>query len=115
MDGPRPLAPAPPRHRRVRVYAAPGGRPRSVWRRWATIAAGWFFILLGFVGAVLPVLQGWLFFAIGLLLLSREVEWAQRLRQRLFTRFPKIGRYSEEAEAWVSRQGDRVAGWLRRP
>jgi Putative transmembrane protein (PGPGW) len=113
MDGPSPLAPAPQR-RRVRVFAAPGGRPRSPWRRWGVIAAGWFFILLGVVGAVLPVLQGWLFFAIGLLLLSREIAWAERLRLRLFRRFPKLGECSEAAEAWVSRQGERFLGWFRR-
>jgi uncharacterized membrane protein YbaN (DUF454 family) len=100
MDGTRPLVPA--------------GRPRSRGKRWAIIAAGWFFIFLGFVGAVLPVLQGWLFFAIGLILLSREVAWAHRLRRNLFRRFPKLGACSEEAEAWVGRQGARIAGWFRR-
>src|SRR5438105_4464088 len=103
MDGSRPL---------VSINVA--GKPRSAWKRWGIIAAGWFFILLGVIGAVLPVLRGWFFFAIRLLLLSAEVAWAHRLRQNLFRRLPKLGEYSGRAETWTERQGARIARWFRR-
>ena len=44
--------------------------PRPV-RRMLILSAGWFFVVLGILGIFLPILQGILFLAIGLILLSR--------------------------------------------
>ncbi len=52
-------------------------------RRIAILALGWGFILLGIVGLVLPVLQGFLFLLIGLALLSSESKTARRILERL--------------------------------
>ena len=51
--------------------------------------AGWFFILLGIVGLFLPILQGILFIAIGLLILSGESPWAQKMLMKLEKKYPK--------------------------
>ncbi len=59
--------------------------------RWATLAAGWFFIALGIAGLFLPVLQGVLFIVIGLVILSSEYVWAHRLIAKLKERFPVAG------------------------
>jgi len=51
---------------------------------------GWSFLAVGLAGLVLPILQGWLFIALGSLLLARDVPvfarfvcWAER-------RFPRL-------------------------
>lgn len=59
-------------------------------KRWAWIAAGWTFIVLGVLGLFLPFLQGILFLLIGLLILSSEYVWAHKLLQRLRGHFPWI-------------------------
>ena len=53
-----------------------------VWRV-LRIFAGWTLLLLGILGLFLPVLQGFLFIASGLALLSADVQWARRLREKL--------------------------------
>ena len=47
---------------------------------------GWFFILLGLLGLVLPVLQGVLFLVIGVALVGRK-NWLIRRTRLLFKRF----------------------------
>ena len=79
-------------------------------KRWLLIGLGWFFIVLGIAGLVLPFLQGILFLVIGLILLSRELEWAARLKERLYDRFPKLREMSDSAEEWMNRQWRRIRG-----
>jgi uncharacterized membrane protein YbaN (DUF454 family) len=55
----------------------------------AILVTGWFFILLGIVGLFLPILQGILFIAIGLLILSRESPWAKKILVKLRRRYPE--------------------------
>lgn len=80
---------------------------RSAAKRVAVLLLGWAFVLLGIVGLFLPVLQGVLFLLIGLIILSSEYLWAQKLLQRLRNRFPGVVRKSDEAQA-------RAARWMRR-
>ena len=80
---------------------------RSAAKRVAVLLLGWAFVLLGIVGLFLPVLQGVLFLLIGLIILSSEYLWAQKLLQRLRNRFPGVARKSDEAQA-------RAARWMRR-
>jgi len=61
------------------------------------------FIILGLVGLVLPILQGWLFLLIGLLLFSI---YSPRLREWIdyYTKpYPKIHAMVSKAESWVAR------------
>ena len=64
------------------------------------LAIGWFFILLGIVGLFLPILQGILFIAVGLLILSKESKWAKTLFLKLRRRYPeqyeKIERFRQK-------------------
>src|SRR5262249_51683265 len=59
---------------------------------------GWVFILLGILGLFLLFLQAILFLLIGLSLLSGSSPWADRLLQKLKTRFPKISGTLEQAK-----------------
>jgi uncharacterized membrane protein YbaN (DUF454 family) len=76
---------------------------RSTLRRIYIIAVGWFFMLLAVAGWILPILPGWLFFAIGLLILSTEYAWAHHLVQRTKERFPKFGAVLDQAREKVER------------
>ncbi|MGH6954601.1 MAG: PGPGW domain-containing protein [Alphaproteobacteria bacterium] len=81
----------------------PAGRPR----RWLVRLVGWWFVVAGVAGLFLPFLQGILFLFIGLLLLAREEKWARDLVAHAKRRWPRVGRWVEEAER-------RVESWLGR-
>lgn len=49
---------------------------------------GWAFILLGIVGLFLPILQGILFLLIGLLVLSKQSQFAKNILRRVKERYP---------------------------
>lgn len=76
-------------------------------KRWALLATGWFFIILGVVGLFLPILQGILFIFIGLLILSSEYVWAHQLLVKVKKRFPTLA-----ARAHAVSQS--VHNWLHR-
>ena len=74
---------------------------RVDWQRVKPIlmqALGYAFLVLGVVGLVLPFLQGFLFLAIGLVILARYATWAKRLLERLRERYPKAGHLIDSAE-----------------
>jgi hypothetical protein len=52
------------------------------------IILGSFLIVLGVAGLFLPILQGWLFLALGVLLLSVDIPVFNRLVCRIGNRFP---------------------------
>lgn len=76
---------------------------RSRLRKIYVLSAGWFFMLLAVAGWLLPILPGWLFLGIGLLILSTEYVWAHNLLQRTAERFPKFGAVLDKARAKVHR------------
>ncbi len=55
------------------------------------IALGSLLLALGVLGLVLPILQGWLFLALGALVLSRDVPAFRRLVRWITQRFPRVG------------------------
>lgn len=72
-------------------------------KRTLIIAAGVIFILIGLVGLVLPFLQGFLFLAIGAVLLS-IVSPAIRTWIEAHTRpYPRIHRFVERTQKWIIR------------
>ena len=76
-------------------------------KRIAVLALGWGFIVLGIVGLVLPVLQGFLFLLIGVALLASVSVTARRLLERLRARYPGLSQRIDLAE-------QRARRWWRR-
>ena len=74
--------------------------------------AGISLLFLGVVGMVLPVLQGFLFIALGLFVLRDQYAWAHRGMERLRHRWPRQVEGVEAMEgrmvAWFRRQGERL-------
>lgn len=52
--------------------------------------AGWGMLVVGVVGLFLPILQGWLFIAIGAVLLAPDVPFFARLVGWIERRFPAL-------------------------
>ena len=84
-------------------------RTRSLIIQWL----GWMFMVLGVLGLFLPILQGILFLAIGMVLLSYEsprfhekLTWVER-------RYPKYGRQIREARIRAMLLVRRFAGRSR--
>ena len=85
-------------------------------KRPAMLALGYTFLVLGVLGMFLPILQGFLFLFIGLLILAKYAPWAQRLLDHLEARYPRFKEVKERAESTMERGQERVAGWFgRRP
>lgn len=78
-------------------------------KRVAIHVIGWGFILLGILGLVLPILQGFLFILVGLFILSSVSPWAERLLHKLRKRFPKTSKMFDEAKSKARMVQTRVA------
>lgn len=81
-----------------------GSTKHPVWRG-MKITLGVILIPLGVVGLFLPLLQGVLFLLVGVALLSSEVPFVARLRDRIRQRHPGPWEKAEEL-------GDRVRAWF---
>ena len=69
--------------------------------------AGFSLLFLGAIGTVLPVLQGFLFIALGLFVLRDQYAWAHRGMDKLRRRWPRQVQGVEALEAWM-------VAWFRR-
>ncbi len=75
----------------IRVYRRPHDvHPRV--RRIVLLSAGWFLVVLGFIGLFLPILQGVLFITAGLLLIAEESRATRYFLLWLKRRYPQIAR-----------------------
>ncbi len=84
-------------------------------KRPVMLTLGYTFLALGVLGLFLPILQGFLFLAIGLAILARQAAWARLLRMRLVRRYPKLGAKMNDAERtahrWLRRAGEKWRGF----
>jgi uncharacterized protein YqgC (DUF456 family) len=76
---------------------------RKKLKRGFVLTGAILFILIGLVGLLLPFLQGILFIAIGLLLLSLVVPQVRTFLDRHTVRYPRVHRIVLDAERWVVR------------
>ena len=72
-------------------------------RHYLMLALGWVFIFLGILGLFLPILQGILFLAIGMIILSRRSPRVRLLVRKLAKRYPAFGRALVEARSRADR------------
>jgi len=76
-------------------------------------ALGYLFLVLGVLGMFLPILQGFLFLFIGLLILARHAPWAERLLNNIRGRHPKFDQMIGHAETKSHEWGDRSKAMFR--
>ncbi len=74
--------------------------PKEV-KRILIVTTGVIFIILGILGLALPFLQGFLFLAIGLILLSISSTRVRAWLESHTRRYPKIHAGVERLERWV--------------
>lgn len=72
------------------------------------IGAGGIFIILGLLGLVLPILQGLLFLAIGLVLLAPDIPLFHRMFCWVEIRFPKTRDTFHKVRRFTERMGKSV-------
>ncbi|MEQ8388871.1 MAG: DUF454 family protein [Alphaproteobacteria bacterium] len=82
-------------------------------RKFATLALGWGFVLLGVAGIFLPILQGILFLLVGLWILSTESPRAKRWLDQLRRRYPRLSGKLDEAHAIAGKKLDRLGRRFR--
>ncbi|MEM7044496.1 MAG: PGPGW domain-containing protein [Pseudomonadota bacterium] len=75
-------------------------------------AVGYFFLVLGIIGLVVPVLQGILFITIGLIILAKTAPWAERLLDRFRDRYPQAGAIIDKADDKVHQWGRKAAAFF---
>ncbi|MDO8518131.1 MAG: PGPGW domain-containing protein [bacterium] len=76
---------------------------RKHTKRIVILSLGVIFIILGLVGLVLPFLQGFLFIAIGLLLLSLYSPTIRDWMDKHTKKYPKLHTMVQKAEEWMIR------------
>jgi uncharacterized protein len=76
---------------------------------------GYSLLVLGVLGMVLPILQGFLFLFVGLIILARHAPWAERLLDYLRQKSRRLDRAITKAEArtheWRERAEARWHDW----
>lgn len=81
-------------------------KPRGI--RVLRVVAGIFFLLLGVLGLVLPILQGILFLALAMVLLAPIFPPIHKLLDKISTKYPSMG---TRIDHWEKRV-DRIIEWL---
>lgn len=83
------------------------GTPRGLVRRRhhhvriALLSLGWVLLAIGFIGGLLPVLQGWPFGIAGAAILYVESRWVQRKVRRWRQKHPKVEATWLRARLWL--------------
>ncbi len=72
-------------------------------RHYVMLSLGWVFIILGFLGLFLPILQGILFLAVGMVILSRRSPRVRLLIRKLARKYPAFGKALAEARVRADR------------
>lgn len=76
------------------------------------LALGYTFLMLGVLGMFLPILQGFLFLFVGLIILARHAPWAERVLHYLRQKSRRLDRAIIKAEAKTHEWRERAeASW----
>ncbi len=77
---------------------------KPIWRTLLWVVrqgVGWGLIALGVAGIILPLLPGWIFIALGVLLLADDIGPFRRLIQKVETRWPQTRSTIRTARRWL--------------
>ncbi|MDP2599079.1 MAG: hypothetical protein Q8P49_04585 [Candidatus Liptonbacteria bacterium] len=72
------------------------------FKRVTILTIGTVFIVLGILGLALPLLQGMLFLAIGVMLISLYSPATRAWMEKYLKRHPKLRAAVEKAEKWIA-------------
>ncbi len=96
------------------MTAPPSGRGLVTRRhhlvRLALLTLGWSLLALGFVGGLLPFVQGWPFGVAGAAILYVESRWVQRKVRRWRQHHPRVERAWLRLREWRRGRRRRKAG-----
>jgi uncharacterized protein YqgC (DUF456 family) len=67
------------------------------------LVLGYGFLLLGLVGLIFPILPGWIFIFVGLLILAKQASWARRALDWLRSRHPRVEAIIDRADTISTR------------
>lgn len=76
-------------------------RRRHRYVRIALLSLGWALLAIGFIGGLLPILQGWPFGVAGAAILYVESRWVQRKVRRWRQKHPKAEATWLRARLWL--------------
>lgn len=62
-----------------------------------------FLILMGVIAAFLPVLQGWIFICLGLLVIKDDARWVRALIAKIKRRWPKVRPVFVKVESYLEK------------
>lgn len=65
---------------------------RTRIQRLAILVTGWSLLVIGAIGGLIPIFQGWVFGLAGLLVLASEYEWAHNILVKARNRWPWFAR-----------------------
>jgi len=80
---------------------------KPIWRITLWIVRqlfGWFFIVLGLAGIILPGMPGWIFIGLGVLLLADDIAIFRRLIHGVERRWPQTRWTIRTARGWLGRR-----------
>lgn len=82
----------------VRGHMRASGRLPAPMLLFLRITLGIVFLILGVIGSLLPVLQGWIFFLLAVLVLFPQSKFAVKACEKIEPRMPRM-------VAWLRRRG----------
>lgn len=82
---------------------------KSSSKRLGRLIIGYCLIVFGILGGFLPILQGWIFIVLGLLLLKDHARWARILSIKMRKKYPQsrqiLKKITASLESWLTKIG----------
>ena len=86
---------------------------KALYRKILRLALGWLCIILGVMGFLLPIIQGWPFMVLGLYFLSRHFPWAQKILDKFRQWFPGLAHKMDSARDKSKELARRILGKIK--
>jgi hypothetical protein len=80
-------------------------------KHWLMLGLGWGIMVLATVGLFLPIIQGFLLFGVGIIILSSYSPWVRLMVLKLGRRYPKFRRALNATKRQSKRLRSRLRWW----